>query len=829
MTSTDPTRFAALLTAAIHQIKRREGKPVRVIQDELGYALGKAGGSLVEFWRKGNLPARQQDLEALARLLVQRSALGRSWLEDLLAAAGYGVGTAGLCDELFPPADKPARPDAAPLGAPFQAPAPPPHFVGRDAELAQLCSALLPPATPRIAALVGMGGAGKSTLAAQTAHALRDDFPDGVLWVCAADAEPLDILQTWAQLFGHDFRTIGDVENRAAAVRGLWAGRRVLIVLDDVRAPEQLRPLLPGAAGAALITTRDRDLAALANAQTVALPELDAAQSLALLRAIAGPPRLLREPDAAAAIAAIVGHLPLALEIVARLLARAPWHSLADMAARLADAAQRLDRLTLKDLSVRAAFAVSWAVLTAEQQNIFTALGLFAGRRCTVAALAAVAGVTAEEAADLLPQLASLSLVQLDGPHHVRQHPLLADFARERLADPAAPARWVAYYLDFAQTHTASPDLIESELDNLMAVLAALHTPNFQSPNLQSFNLPIPQSLLTLTAALHPTWLTRAHYAQARRGYRWAATAAEQIGDAVAQAQALIRLGYICYEQSDFPAAAAHLRAGLQAAEATDRPQLAAEARFYLARVAIEEHDLEEADELLDVCRRSAAETGDEAALARVWREQGMLAYRQGDYITTVARCTAALAVQERLGDQPGVLATVRLLADTAMATGDLAQALTHGVRTLALAEAAGLRAELAEAHFTVATVQRLRRELAEAERHIAAALALFEQMGNRSYLAYALHEQGVILTFAGHAAAALEPVERALAIQTELGDSYGRATTMIHLGDLYRQLGNPARATATWRAGWALAQEIRYPHIQAYVKRLSEDGVAMT
>ena len=121
--------------------------------------------------------------------------------------------------------------------------------------------------------------------------------------------------------------------------------------------------------------------------------------------------------------------------------------------------------------------------------------------------------------------------------------------------------------------------------------------------------------------------------------------------------------------------------------------------------------------------------------------------------------------------------------------------------------------------------LSRLRGELEAAERHVLAALALFEQIGNRSFLAYALHEQSVILTYAGQTAAALPPIERAYAIQVELGDSYGRATTLIHLGELYRRLGDPARAVATWRTGWALAQEIRYPYIQVYEKKLGEAG----
>jgi tetratricopeptide (TPR) repeat protein len=798
---------------------------VRVVQDELGYALGKAGGSMVEFWRKGNLPAKQQDLDALARLLVARGGMERAWLEELLLAAGYGVGGAALCDALFPARSRralPSPPAAAVPGA------------GRHSPLCRArrrndrwrAAVLLEPSGLAVAALVGMGGAGKSTLAAQIAHTLAGDFPDGVLWVYAADAEPLDILQHWAQLYGADFRTIADVENRAAAVRGLWAW--------PPRADRAGRRACAGAAASAAARRRGRrgaphhprprpGRAGQCAGDRPAGTGRGAEPGAAARHRRAGAPA--REPDAAAAIVR-GGHLPLALEIVARLLARAPWQSLAEMAARLADATQRLDRLALKDLSVRAAFAVSWATLTDDLRQLFACLGLFEARPCAPAALAATAGVTQAQVADALPTLAALSLVQMTATGHVRQHPLLADFAREHLTDPAAPARWVAYHLDLCPTHAASPDLIDAELDNLMAVLAALHTPNLQSPNLQSLNLPIPQSLLTLAAALHPTWLAHAHYAQARRGYGWAVTAAEQIGDAAAQAQALIRLGYVCYEQSDYPAAATQLAAGLAAAQAAGDAPLAAEAQFSLARIAIEQNELEEADELLSACLRASRRR---PMMQRGWRAPGA---SRGCWpiarATTPRRSHAAprrWPCRSGWTTAPGVLATVRLLADAAMATGDLAAALAHGERALALAEVAGLRAELAEAHFTVATALRLRGELTGAEHHVKAALALFEQMGNRSYLAYALHEQSVILTYAGETAAALPPIERAYAIQVALGDSYGRATTMIHLGELFRRLGDPARAVATWRTGWALAQEIRYPHIQIYEKKLAEVG----
>ena len=814
MEPASPSRFADLLSAAIHATKRREGKPIAVIQDELGYAIGKQGGSMVEFWRKGNLPGRRQDLEALARLLVVRGKMDRAWLRDLLDAADYGVGTTAFCDSIFAPLIG-AIPSPSPFipVTIFQAPALPPHFVGRRDEVEAIQHDLVASALPSVA-LVGMGGVGKSTLAAQMAHSLRHKFPDGVLWVYAVNAEPLDILQNWAQLFGYDFRTIADTENRAAAVRGIWHGKRVLIVLDDVRTPEQMRPLLPSASSCSVIlTTRDRDLATLANAKVVAIRALTDAHSLELLNAVLGSERVERERIAAQTIAQTVGHLPLALEIVARLLDRSPWQSLAMMADRLADASRRLDHLALKDLSVRAAFVVSWAALSTDLRRIFAALGLFHARKCSYAALAATAGVTLEETVEALSPLAALSLVQMEGPDRVRQHPLLADFAREQINDlAAAQSRWVAYYLNYAEMQQADPARIDAEMENLTAVVETLYTQQQWA------------QVTRLVTALHPTWVALAHYARARRGYALAIDAASHMHNVHLQAQALICQGYACQEQSDYAEATTCLRAGLHAAQAAGNDRLAATAQLYLARIAIEQADLEKAENLLSECYRTHASTGDEQNLARTLREQGLVAYRRGGYATTTALCRQALIVLERLGDRAGILSTLRLLADTAMATGDLAQAMVYGQRSLALAQAADLLSELAEAHFVLATANRLLHNLAEANYHAELALALFTRFGNRSFTAYTLYEQSIIQKLEGRVDAALPLAQRAYAIQAELGDSYGRVTTLLHLGDLYELLGELEIATATWCEGWMLAEEIRYPYMYAFETRLGAE-----
>ena len=100
--SQSPEKFAQFLTEGIHQIRLNEDKAISIVQDELGYALGRKGGSAVERWRKGYLPPKAEDVELLAQILIQRGRFDRAWTEAFLESAGYPQSQA-LCDQLFTP------------------------------------------------------------------------------------------------------------------------------------------------------------------------------------------------------------------------------------------------------------------------------------------------------------------------------------------------------------------------------------------------------------------------------------------------------------------------------------------------------------------------------------------------------------------------------------------------------------------------------------------------------------------------------------------------------------------------------------------------------
>ncbi|GHJ43601.1 hypothetical protein Cs7R123_09430 [Catellatospora sp. TT07R-123] len=341
-------------------------------------------------------------------------------------------------------------PERAPKAAPAQLPVAPADFTGRADQTEALLAALAPAAGPGVQVIAGRGGSGKSALAVHVAHQVKASFPDGQLYaelrgMSDTPAEPGEVLGRMLRALGVDFTAVpASAAERAELFRGLLAGRRVLLVLDDAADEQQIRPLLPGEPGCAVLVTARNRLGGLSGARRIDLDVLDPGEALELLGRIAGADRVVAEPDAALAIADLCGHLPLAICIAgARLATRQRW-PLGLLADRLADEQRRLDELTIADLQVRAGFELSYRSLGEAARRTLRRLGHLGVPEFS-SWIAAWLTDTAESAAeDVVEQLVDAHLVDFShvdelGQLRYRLHGLVRVFARER-AEAEEPA-----------------------------------------------------------------------------------------------------------------------------------------------------------------------------------------------------------------------------------------------------------------------------------------------------------------------------------------------------------------------------------------------------
>jgi DNA-binding SARP family transcriptional activator len=328
---------------------------------------------------------------------------------------------------------------------PRELPAPVRHFTGRAAELDELSDLAAREGVPALVICVvgGTAGVGKTALAVQWAHQAAAGFPDGQLYVNLHGYGPEAPMAATDALAGF-LRTLGvpgqetpdHVEERARLYRSRLAGERMLVLLDNARDGEQVRPLLPGDPGCtAVVTSRDTlaGLVATDGARRLDLAVLPPADAVGLLRLLIGQ-RAEADPEAVAALAQLCARLPLALRIAAELAAAREASALAELAAELE--ADRLDCLDAGEdrADVRAVFSWSFRQLPDDAAETFALIGQHPGEDLDVYAVAALTGATLGQARRVLGQLHRASLLQTAEPGRYGMHDLLRAYAREQAA-----------------------------------------------------------------------------------------------------------------------------------------------------------------------------------------------------------------------------------------------------------------------------------------------------------------------------------------------------------------------------------------------------------
>ncbi|MFF4850862.1 BTAD domain-containing putative transcriptional regulator [Streptomyces sp. NPDC001194] len=351
-----------------------------------------------------------------------------------------------------------ARPAAHSPGGPAAAPVPPrPRLpvnelpgvtgvlVGRERERA-LLAAPFPPGSVGVATVDGIAGIGKTALVVRAARELRAHYPDGCLFVDLRAHSPGRQKLSPQRVLRRLLRSIGaadsevpaDLDELTTAWRAVTGSLRLLLVLDDAVGSAQIRPLLPAGPGSMVIVASRQRLAGLDADRRITLEPLETGEARALLGQLVGEERTAGEETAARELARLCGGLPLALRIAGTRLQTRPVWTLAHLVDRMADDDHRLGELRAGDRSLEAAFRLSYDQLAPAQQRAFRALGLTPTSEFDALTPAAMLGLPARDAGQILEGLVDTSLVQQPRPGRYRLHDLVRVHAR-RLAE-AAPA-----------------------------------------------------------------------------------------------------------------------------------------------------------------------------------------------------------------------------------------------------------------------------------------------------------------------------------------------------------------------------------------------------
>ncbi|MFD0379241.1 helix-turn-helix domain-containing protein [Streptomyces sp. NPDC127112] len=442
--------------ALLYGLRKRAG----LSQEELAHAAGVSVRALSYMERGRSRGPQRRTVQALAEAL----GLDPEGARELEHTASLGRPRRARTTEAAPAA---AGPDpAARTATPDLLPRAPRGFHGREAELAALSRAAAGEAP--VCLVVGPAGVGKTALVLHWAHQGRAGFPEGTLYAdlrgFGDTGEPalIEVLREFLSALGVPQEGMPESANGAAALfRLLAAERRLLVVLDNARDSEQVRPLLPGGRRCVTVVTSRHRLPGLIvtdSATPVAVDVLGPDDGTMLLARVLGADRVGAEPAAARRLAGLCGGLPLALRVAAARLAQRPDRSLEEMAAELSDETRRLALLDVEDTGVRAALRVTLQQLPAEVSGLFARLGRHPGTYVDRYAAAALADTGPAAAEACLERLAVAHLVTETASGRWTMHDLVRLYARSLDAGPAALTRVLDHYVATALAAMAAAE-----------------------------------------------------------------------------------------------------------------------------------------------------------------------------------------------------------------------------------------------------------------------------------------------------------------------------------------------------------------------------------
>jgi tetratricopeptide (TPR) repeat protein len=657
-------------------------------------------------------------------------------------------------------------------------------FAGRAGELDRLDELLAAGGTQVptvvISALSGTAGVGKTALAVHFAHRVATRFPDGQLYTdlrgfspTGAARRPAEVIRGFLEALGVAAQKIpADQDAQAALYRSRLAGKRMLILLDNARDADQVRPLLPASPTCLVLVTSRNQLTGLTvqGARPLIVDLLTVEEARQLLAARLGEPRLAAEPHAVDEIIESCSRLPLALSIVAARAAEHATFPLATFAAELRHAGGRLDVLSSDDAhtDVRAVFSCSYQAVTPDAARLFRLLGLHPGPDLSGPAAASLAALSLPHVRILLAELARANLIVEHAPGRYTFHDLLRAYANG-----------LAHQIDpDAQRHAAIHRLLDHYLHTAHAADQLLY------PTRAPLALAEPQPGVT------PERLVDQQQALA-----WFATEHAGLLAAVDHAATNgldTHIWQLAWTMWPFLGRRGHWHdqvaighAAVAAAGRLAQPPALVNAHRILASAYLALERLDDAHNQLQDALDLNIQMGDRAGQAHIQYTLATVRERQGRYD----------------------------------------EALDHARRALDLYRAADHRIGQARGLNTVGWYQGLLGDHQQALTHCQQAQALFEELGDHDGQAATWDSLGYNHRHLGHHAEALTCYQQALTLYRNLGDRYNEATILNHLGDSHQAADSHEPARDAWQQALTILTDLDHPDAETVRSKLQDLG----
>ncbi len=725
-------------------------------------------------------------------------------------------------------------------------------FVGRDTELAEL-DGLLSAGTPAaIAVVAGTPGVGKTALAVRWAHRVRDRFPDGRLYVDLRGYGPDDPISAADALAGF-LRALGldgaaipeDLEERAARFRTMVDRRRMLVLLDNARTVEQIRPLLPASPTCfTLVTSRDAlaGLVARHGAHRLGLERLPPADAVVLLRELLGT-RAEVEPAAVEALVERCARLPLALRISAELVRARPARAIGDLVDDLAEAQDALDLLDIDGdphTAVRSVFSWSYQQLEPAVARVFRLLGSHPGHDLDLHAVAAMAGAGLRDTRRALAVLVRAHLVDESVDGRYRSHDLLRAYAAELAEDTdaaedraAATGRLFAHYL---ATASAAMDVIAPHEAERRPKVAA---PSAELPVFETYesalawldseraNLLVaaehapPEYVVALSDTVWRYLNTGGYHDDAVSLHTKALRAAQSLGDITGEANARRVLGGAAARLGAVSLALEHLRPALALYERVGDRSLQAATLNNIGVAYWRLGDLTAAADSFHQALARYRELGNVRMCAPATNNLARIRYTLGQVDEAYDLFEEALAISREVGNRTSETNALCGLAEVCASDGRAGEAMEYARLALATALDTGHRTLEGTALRLIGIAHSVRGEHQQAAHHLDVALRIARGVGDTEQLVAALLARAAASAATGDVDAALSWYREVLVAELgqALRDDYAHA--LVGAGDVLADRGDHEQAREHWRRALAIYRKLGMRQADAVAARL--------